>query len=129
MAENEIDYSNIPSPSSTPAEETWEPPPHKYFGPKDPKTGKRLPEPVYVHQEFPRTMYAKQGEKIIARLVRSQEEVEALGQDWKKTPGELGYIGAPSFEQAQAMKKPEEPQVPKESEPERRPVGRPKKVA
>jgi hypothetical protein len=107
--ELEIDYSNIPSPAATPAEETWEPPPHKYFGPKDPKNGKRLPEPVYQHQEFPRTMYAKQGGKITARLVRSQEEVEALGPDWKKNPGELGYIGAPSFEQALEMKKKAEP--------------------
>lgn len=106
MQELEIDYSQVQSVNPTvAADESWEAPPHKYFGPKDPKNGKRLPEPVYVHQEYPRMMYAKEGGKIVAKLVKSDEEKEKLGADWKKNPGELGYIGAPSFDQVVEMRR------------------------
>lgn len=99
----EIDYSGIPAPAANPSEESWEPPPHKYFGPKDAK-GKRIPEPVYTHQEYPRTVYSRKDGKIIAKLVRSDEELKAIGSDWTKDLSSLGYIGAPSFEQSLAMK-------------------------
>jgi hypothetical protein len=99
----ELDYSQVPAAVPTKNEEEWEPPIHKYFGPKDPKTGRKLPEPVYVHQEYPRTVYGKQGNKIVARLVRSDEELKALGKGWEKNPSAFGFIGAPSLEEHQRI--------------------------
>jgi hypothetical protein len=83
----------------------WKPPRHVYFGPKDPQTGEMLDEPVYVHQEYPRAYYAKSedGQKIIARLVYSDEDRDTLPSGWVKMPGDLGFIGAPSIEQAAAI--------------------------
>ncbi len=106
MAQNqplEIDYSGLPTTAPQRNEEEWEPPQHKYFGPKNPQTGKKLPEPVYVHQEYPRTVYAKQGNRIVAKLVRSDEELKALGKGWEKNPSAFGFIGAPSYEQQQQI--------------------------
>jgi hypothetical protein len=112
----EIDYSQVPTAAPSKESEEWEPPVHKYFGPKDLKTGKRLPEPVYVHQEYPRTVYGRQGHKIVARLVRSDAELKALGAGWEKNPSAFGFIGAPSLEEhyriqaALAVQAPQEPQ-------------------
>lgn len=112
MEELKIDYSEVPNALPGPqAEEGWEAPPHKYFGPRDQKTGKMKPEPVYMHQEFPKTMYAKRDGKIVARLVLSEEDVKALGSGWVngKDLTSLGYIGAPSRDQLlEANRKAEE---------------------
>lgn len=99
MEKLEIDYSQLPSSAPVRNEDEWEPPVHKYFGPKNTQTGKKIPEPVYVHQEYPRTFYAKQGSRIVARLVRSDEELKSLGEGWEKNPSAFGFIGAPSFEE------------------------------
>jgi hypothetical protein len=56
-----------------------------------------------VHQEYPRTVYGKQGHKIVARLVRSDEELKALGKGWEKNPSAFGFIGAPSLEEHQRI--------------------------
>ena len=98
----EIDYSGMPPTAPQRQEEEWEPPVHKYFGPKD-KNGKMQKEPVYVHQEYPRTFYAKQGNRIVARLVKSDEELKALGKGWEKSPAAFGFIGAPSYEEQQRI--------------------------
>lgn len=100
---NEIDYSEIKQPQVVSANEEWEPPVHKYFGKKLPN-GKTEKEPVYTHQEYPRLMYTQVDGKIKARVVASEEEKIALGAGWEKTPAAFGYIGAPSFEEALAMK-------------------------
>lgn len=99
MEKLEIDYSQLPPSAPVRNEEEWEPPVHKYFGTKDKQTGKMQKEPVYVHQEYPRTVYAKQGNKIVARLVKSDEELKALGKGWEKNPSAFGFIGAPSHEE------------------------------
>lgn len=114
MAENtklEIDYSQLPSSAPVRNEEEWEPPVHKYFGPKNPQTGKKLPEPVYVHQEYPRTVYARQGNKIVAKLVNSDEHLKSLGKGWEKSPAAFGFIGAPSFEEQQRINAAQETQA------------------
>lgn len=99
----EIDYSRIaPAIPTKTNEEDWDPPPHKYFGPKNSR-GKPIPEPVYVHQEYPRTMYKLENGKIIALLVSSDKQRESLGEGWEKTPAAFGYIGAPSREEHLAM--------------------------
>lgn len=100
---NEIDYSEIKQPQIVSANEEWEPPVHKYFGKKLPN-GKTEKEPVYTHQEYPRLMYMQADGKIKARVVASEEEKIALGTGWEKTPAAFGYIGAPSFEEALALK-------------------------
>lgn len=100
-----IDYSLTEKPAQSRVEEDWEPPPHKYFGPKGAK-GKPLPEPVYVHQEYPRTVYAKVNGNIRAQTVESDAEFAALGDGWTKNLLDLGYIGAPSHEQILAAREP-----------------------
>lgn len=102
MDKMEIDYSELPKPVTVTENEDWEPPVHKYFGPKGPK-GKPLPEPVYVHQEYPRTVYGQRNGKIVAKLVSSDREFHALGKGWEKNPSAFGFIGAPSAEQVLEM--------------------------
>jgi hypothetical protein len=94
-----VDYSEVqPSnPAGLEASE-WEPPTHKYFGPKL-TNGKTAKEPTYSHQEYPRFMYAEVNGKIKARVVKSDAERDSIGSDWKNSPAEFGYIGAPSFDQ------------------------------
>ena len=104
MEQPQIDYSEVVSTPSQTVDE-WEPPVHKYFGPKDAKTGKMKSEPVYQHQEYPRTVYAKKGDKIQARLVASDAEFKSLGAGWTKNLMELGYYSAPSQEQLLEMRK------------------------
>lgn len=99
MNKLEIDYSEIPRNDAAPLQEDWEPPIHKFFGKKDAR-GKMEKEPVYYHQEYPRLMYAKREDRIVAREVKSDEERAALGDGWETTPAVFGYIGAPSFEEA-----------------------------
>lgn len=99
---NEIDYSEIKQPQVISANEEWEPPTHKYFGKKLPN-GKTEKEPVYIHQEYPRLMYAQIDGKIKAKEVKSEEEKNALGAGWEKTYAVFGLITAPSFEEHVAM--------------------------
>lgn len=103
----EIDYSQIPQTEVHRSEEEWEPPTHKFFG-KSLPNGKKEKEPIYVHQEYPRMVYAKTGEKISARIVNSDLEFAKLGDGWEKTPAAFGHIGAPSFEEHLAMKQAKE---------------------
>jgi len=94
-----VDYSEV-QPGLTAGVEAseWEPPTHKYFGKKLPN-GKTEKEPVYSYQEYPRFMYSEANGKIKARVVKSEEERKSLGDDWKTSPADFGYIGAPSFDQ------------------------------
>lgn len=97
-----IDYSGISVPVGELDITDWEPPIHKYFGPKNPKTGKMEKEPIYSYIEFPRMMYGKpkEGGPIVARIVNTTAEKEdLLAKNWALTPADFGYIGAPSFEQ------------------------------
>lgn len=98
----EIDYSSIPN-SAIKLDEDWDPPVHVHFGRKL-ENGKREKEPVYVHQEYPRMVYAKPADKIIAKIVNSDDELKALGEGWEKSPAAFGLITCPSFEQIEEMK-------------------------
>lgn len=96
----EIDYGQIQEqPGTTKAVESWEPPPHKYFGPKDPQTGKVLPEPVYSYKPYPALVYKKDGEKIQAKMIRTEAERKSLGAEWRDSPKDFGVVTAPSFDQ------------------------------
>jgi len=98
--ENEIDYSAVPPQPATTAPQQWRPPRHVYFGPKDLQTGQMQDEPAYVHVEWPRMMYRKDNGKVIARIVNSPVEFNALEQSgWEKTLEAVGIINAPSQEQ------------------------------
>jgi hypothetical protein len=100
----EIDYSEIQQPSQVGGtRDDWEAPPRKYFG-KKLENGKTEKEPVYVHQEYPRLMYAERNGKITARIVKTEAERIGLGEGWETTPAAFGYIGAPSFDEALMLK-------------------------
>lgn len=104
MNKLEIDYSEIPQDAVPVIQEDWEPPIHKFFGKKDAR-GKMEKEPIYQHQEFPRLMYAKRDDRIVAREVKSEQDLIDLKQCnpdtvWEKNPAAFGYVGAPSFEEA-----------------------------
>lgn len=99
----EIDYSGITQEATGLQPDDWDPPMHKFFGKKMPN-GKMEKEPVYVHQEYPRMMYLLKGEKIIARVIKSDEELNNMLPDgWVKTLAEIGYIGAPSHDEHLAL--------------------------
>lgn len=104
MNKLEIDYSEIAQDHIAAIQEDWEPPVHKFFGKKDAR-GKMEKEPIYVHQEYPRLMYAKREDRIVAREVKSEEDLQDLIErdrevKWEKNPAAFGYVGAPSFEEA-----------------------------
>lgn len=121
--ELEIDYSAIPQTHVTTTQEDWEPPVHKFFGKKDPQTGKMEKEPTYYHQEYPRVIYKlKEDGKPKAVVVNSDQEFTAMGEGWTKSLSELGVITCPSFEQRLEMQA-------AESNSDTPRVGRPKKVA
>lgn len=107
MADLEIDYSQLAPVAGVSLDEDWEPPIHRFFG-KKLENGKQEKEPIYVHQEYPRLFYALQGDKIVARLVHSDTELDKLGAGWEKNPSAFGHISAPSFEQIQAMREEKE---------------------
>jgi hypothetical protein len=122
--ELEIDYSAVPQTHVVTSQEDWEPPVHKFFGKKDPQTGKMEKEPTYYHQEYPRLMYNKIDDKIVARLVRDEKEKIALGEGWETTAAKFGYLSCPSFEEhleIMAAKSGQAEEAPR--------VGRSKKVA
>ena len=103
----EIDYGAIYQDSQEANgvldSDAWDPPIHKFFGKRMPN-GKMEKEPVYVHQEYPRLMYSQVGaNKLVARIVKSDAEVAALGEGWEKTPAAFGYINAPSREEHLAL--------------------------
>lgn len=102
MADLEIDYSQLAPTQTVILDEEWEPPQHRFFG-KRLENGKQEKEPVYVHKEYPRLFYSLQGDKIVAKLVNSDSELEKLGKGWEKNPSAFGYISAPSFEQIQEI--------------------------
>lgn len=95
-----IDYSSVPHQKHTTlADDTWEPPEHKFFGKKLP-SGKMAKEPPYVFQEYPRMMYYKNADgSLKAAEVNSDEERDALGRGWKASVAEFGIHTAPSWEQ------------------------------
>jgi hypothetical protein len=103
MSQPAIDYSGIKQ-DEVAVPSSWRPPRHVYFGKRDPNTGVMDEEPAYVHQEFPRMIYQKRASRIVADVVTTQHQLdERLSDGWVKTPGELGLLTAPSFEQWQAM--------------------------
>ena len=94
----EIDFSAIPQQTtSTPS--TWKPPRHVYFGPKDPATGQMMDEPIYTFQAYPKMVYAKREDRLVARIVNSKDEWDALGKGWSDSISSLGVTTAPSFEE------------------------------
>jgi hypothetical protein len=64
-----------------------------------------------VPQEYPRFVYAEKNNRVVAKIVHSDAELQSLGAGWEKTPAAFGVITAPSFEQLQKMKKEEEAQA------------------
>lgn len=112
-----IDYSALQSTDVSQSQQEWEPPQHKFFGRRLPN-GRMEPEPVYRYQPFPAFRYCKVGENIQARLVTSEAEARTLGAEWKDSPAEFGFVGAPTHEQARAAKLAEvEPESPRRGRP------------
>lgn len=99
----ELDFTEIETPFQANNEQDWDPPIRKYFGKKD-ERGRMIKEPLYVHQEYPRMVYALRDKKIVAKIVQSEEALLALGEGWEKSPAAFGYIGAPSFDQANQLR-------------------------
>ena len=99
----DIDYSGIEPQPAPSAKGSYRPPPHVYFG-KRGEDGMMEPEPVYTYQAFPSMRYGLVAGKVSARLVKSQGEAQALGEGWTDSPGKLGMVTAPSFDQFQAAK-------------------------
>ena len=112
----EIDYSGIEQHSGV-QPTNWKSPRHVYFGPKDPNTGQMQDEPVYTHQEFPRMLYRKKPDGVIAAgIVKNAEEMATMiEQGWETTPAAFGLVTAPSFDQVQAAK--EQPEAPRRGRP------------
>lgn len=104
----EIDYSDIPEVQVAKSQNKWVPPRHVYFGPKD-ADGSPLPEPVYEHQEYPRAMYIRAGEKLKAGIAKDETQCrEMMEKGYKKSLADFGIITAPSFDQAKAMREAQE---------------------
>ena len=97
MNEIEIDYSSVQTVDKV-IDEEWEAPSHKYFGRKL-ENGKTEKEAAYVHQEYPRLVYSKPKDKIIAKVINSENELKSLGAGWEKNASAFGYLSAPSFDQ------------------------------
>jgi len=99
----EIDFSGLKVEQPKPRND-WRAPPHVYFGKRD-ENGMMEQEPVYQYQKYPAFYYKLIDGKIIPKLVNSDEEVAELRKDgWRETPAAFGYIGAPSFEDAQKIR-------------------------
>jgi hypothetical protein len=100
----EIDYSGLVE--DVPAQQqAWRAPRHVYFGKRDQNSGQMEEEPVYSHKAFPAYFYKMKEGRIIPRVVKNEEELAAVKADgWFDTPAKLGYIGAPSFDEAQKMR-------------------------
>lgn len=80
---------------------------HVYVGPKDPVTGEMMDEPVYSHQEYPRTLYHPDyaGWPREGKVFEDEDAVAAaLKEGWLKTPADAGIILEPSREQLEEMK-------------------------
>lgn len=107
----EIDYSGIKEVQTvTPS--TWRPPRHVYFGKKDPNTGMMEEEPQYIHQDYPRMIYLKKEDRIVADVVADEVTYAAKkAEGWVDSPAAYGIITCPSFEQWKAMQEAKE-QVP-----------------
>lgn len=99
----EIDYSGIKEVQViTPS--TWRPPRHVYFGKKDPNTGMMEEEPQYIHQDYPRMIYLKKEDRIVADVVADEVTYAAKkAEGWVDSPAAYGIITCPSFEQWKAM--------------------------
>lgn len=108
----QIDYSNIEQPQGT-TPSKWIPPRHVYFGKRDAE-GNMEQEPTYSYKPFPAMMYAQEGGKIVARLVKDEKEAANLGAEWKDSPAKLGLVTAPAFgEKGVKDAKPEKLGLPK----------------
>lgn len=100
----EIDYSRIPE-APIEHKSSYRPPRHVFFDRRDPETGMMAEEPKYVHQDYPRMIYKREGEKIIADVIDNDTDLtHRLNSGWVKNPGELGYLTAPSFEETLVMR-------------------------
>ena len=103
--DEQIDYSGVPTTQTGVVTSAWKPPRHVFFGKKDPNTGQMEDEPVYVHQDFPAFRYKKQPDgRIVAAMVNNVDEDAALDSAWVDSPGKLGLVTHPSFEQRVAAK-------------------------
>jgi hypothetical protein len=98
-----IDFTAIEQPSTGQSPDEWDPPRHVYFGKKDPQTGKMAKEPVYKYQPFPAMLYGMTDGKLRAVVVNNEAE-KAKYPGFTDTPADFGYIGAPTFEEALAIK-------------------------
>lgn len=124
--ELEIDYSEIKQEYKPTANSNWRPPRHVYFGKRD-EDGNMAVEPVYIHQEFPRIMYAMKDEKIVARMANNEQDKLTLqSEGFEVSPAAFGYVSAPSFEQAIELKTKQEEKSEEVTEVKK--PGRPKKA-
>lgn len=102
--ELKIDYSRIPQ-AEVVSKSSYRPPRHVFFGKRDPESGMMEEEPQYVHQEYPRMVYKKEGATIIADLCHNDSDMtQFLNTGWVKNLAEVGYLSAPSFEEHLKMK-------------------------
>lgn len=102
--ELKIDYSRIPQ-TEVITKSSYRPPRHVFFGKRDPETGMMEEEPKYVHQEYPRMVYKREAETIIADLCHNDSDMtQFLNTGWVKSLAEVGYLSAPSFEEHLKMK-------------------------
>jgi len=79
---------------------------HVYFGPKDPETGEPAEEPVYVHQEYPRTLYHPDwpGFPREGKVFDDEAAVTAaLADGWVRNPADADAITEPSQDQLRAI--------------------------
>lgn len=97
-----IDYGSIQEPVVSVDE--WEPPRHVFFGPKNPATGKKMLEPVYVHQKAPAMLYRKDGEQLRANIAQTESDIASMkAAGWTDDLASLGVVTAPSRDQLEAM--------------------------
>lgn len=100
----DIDYSAIPTQTTSQSQQEWEPPRHVYFGKRLPN-GRQEPEPQYKYQAWPSMMYRQRADGTIeARLVNSQAEANG----WEDSPAKFGFVTAPTFEEVLERRRAEE---------------------
>jgi len=140
MSEQKVTIETVESIDFSPIEQRaptenadWEAPPHVYDGKRLPN-GKSEKEPVYTHQEYPRLMYGRVNGKAMTKLVNDDDEfADAIKGGWHKTPAGIGIVTAPSFEEAQKIRRAREEIEPETSietvEIVKRGPGRPRKAA
>lgn len=99
-----IDYSRIKTVQNVSESDDVTSPPHVYFGPKDPNTGKMLKEPPFTYAKYPKFLYQVNKDGIEATLVNTAADEASLEGKWIANLADVGIYTAPSFEQTQEMK-------------------------